>query len=226
MRYAHLNHLPQRRTRQPRLMDKATVLPAHPHILKRAAEACTQHDEGTRLETHNTSIIRHYRSTDTHRTIFRLFREQHGRALVGDLEEFYQAEPIVDHKRPFVLFQEGSIPAEAHETLIIIPLGYLQTYLSTPKIATGSTVVDLDGYYEPVLLTLSTLTGKWSILSWKTGTYIRIPPGSQVKVCHQFRYSLGHVGVGLVGVGDDESRQPAYFLGLFRHRALVVTIES
>lgn len=88
----------------------------------------------------------------------------------------------VAHKSPLVLLQGGTIESEANETLIIIPLGYLSTYPSTPKPATGGIVADRDGYYEPVILALSILSGKWSILKWETGTYIRVPPGSQLMV--------------------------------------------
>lgn len=88
----------------------------------------------------------------------------------------------VTHKSPLVLLEGGTIESEANETLIIIPLGYISTYPSTPKPATGCIVADRDGYYEPVILALSTLSGNWSILKWKTGTYIRVPPGSHLKV--------------------------------------------
>ncbi|KAL6410018.1 hypothetical protein AUP68_06427 [Ilyonectria robusta] len=172
-------------------MDKATVHPAHPQIHKGAAQACRQHDETTLLEATGTRIMRYqYNESEIHKAIYQDFRDHHGKATVRDLTKHYQVEPTVSHKNPFILFPEGKIPTQANETLIIIPLGYLQTYPSTPKLATGSTIADLDGYYEPVILTSSILDGQWSILPWKSGTYIRIPPKSILKVQAGIVFSL------------------------------------
>ncbi|KAH7016713.1 hypothetical protein EDB80DRAFT_772268 [Ilyonectria destructans] len=169
---------------EPQSMDEVTVVEADVRIRKAAAQACSEHDEATHLMTHRTTIsaIHEYTRTSLHGTIFQIFRENHGSDLVTELQQSFQGVATVAQKSPLVLLQGGTIESEANETLIIIPLGYLSTYPSTPKPATGCIVADRDGYYEPVILALSILSGKWSILKWETGTYIRVPPGSQLKV--------------------------------------------
>ncbi|KAH6995514.1 hypothetical protein BKA56DRAFT_608827 [Ilyonectria sp. MPI-CAGE-AT-0026] len=165
-------------------MNEVIVVEADMRIREAAAQACSEHDEATYLMTHRTEIsaIHEYNRTSLHSTIFQIFRENHGSDLVTELQQSCQGVATVVHKSPLILLQGGIIESEANETLIIIPLGYISTYPSTPKPATGCIVADRDGYYEPVILALSTLSGNWSILKWKTGTYIRVPPGSHLKV--------------------------------------------
>lgn len=165
-------------------MDEAVVLGAHPDIHELAVRACHEHEEETFFKTSKAGgeSMHEYDATKTHAEIYDAFRKQHGINLVSDLEKSYGTRALVQHHSPFVIMTGGTLRAHINQTIIIIPLGYLQNYPSTPKPASGSTIVHIDGDYEPIVSTRSTRKSKWSKIAWQTGTYIRVPPNSHVKV--------------------------------------------
>ncbi|KAH7119504.1 hypothetical protein B0J13DRAFT_569287 [Dactylonectria estremocensis] len=153
-------------------MDSTTVITDCPSMYKLAARACHEHNEKTLIKSHcmageTKTTLHEYQSTDIHWAILHHFKANHGEAFV---REGYLVESVMG-KTPFILDQGGRIRAKENEVLIIIPLGYLQTYPSKPKPASGSSMVQPDGDYEPVVL--QHIRGdEWSNLQWKTGTYI------------------------------------------------------
>ncbi|KAH8680406.1 hypothetical protein BGZ61DRAFT_456660 [Ilyonectria robusta] len=165
-------------------MDKAVVLEAHPDIRNLAVRACHEHNESTFFKTSETGgmSMHEYNMTKTHAEIYDAFTKQHVNDLIPDLEKSYGTGALVRQHSPFIMMSGGSLRSQTEQTIIIIPLGYLRSYPSMPKPASGFAVVHSDGDYEPVVSTRSTQDSRWSEIRWQTGTYIRVPPNNRVRV--------------------------------------------